>query len=157
MRSFTREISLWPLTAVSFAEAPKGFNLLDPSSWPGTVFLQVVAGLLLLGVVAILGWPTGPFKWWWSSRKLRQFILKREEFVLVYNPSSGASKTVVFLDRGRIGSGTNNHEHTWRVRRGALEFLAADGKLWNRFRMDQTAGRLAGTTDWDVRALSGQY
>src|SRR6266404_3884509 len=63
-------------------QATTGFNLLDPSSWPGTLFLQVVAGLLL---------------------------------------------------------------------------LAVDGELWNRFKIDQTGGRLSGTTDTDVRSVFGQY
>ncbi len=138
-------------------QATTGFNLLDPSSWPGTLFLQVVAGLLLLAVLAILGWLTGPFKWWCRSRRLRQFVLKRQEFVLVYNPDSGARKVVAFLEGGQIGAGMNNNEHTWRVRRGALEFLAVDGELWNRFKIDQTGGRLSGTTDTDVRSVFGQY
>ena len=144
-------------SAATSVQAMTGFNLLDPSSWPGTLFLQVVAGLVLLAVVAILGWLAGPFKWWWRSRRLRQFILKRQEFVLIYNPNSGASKTVVFLDGGRIGAGMNNNENTWRVRRGSLEFLAADGKLWNRFKIDQAGARLSGTTDSDVRSVFGQY
>src|SRR5207248_5501364 len=69
----------------------------------------------------------------------------------------GASKTVVLIDGGQIGDGMNNNEHRWRVRRGALEFLAADGKLWSRFKLDRVGGRLAGTTDSDVRSLFGQY
>jgi hypothetical protein len=137
--------------------ATTDFKLLDPSSWGGTLFLQVVGGLLLVVVLAILGWLTGPIKWWWRSRKLRQFILRRREFVLVYNPSTGASKTVIFLDHGRIGAGKNNNEDTWRVKRGALEFFASDGKLWNRFKIDQAAARFSGTTDPDVRSLFGQY
>jgi hypothetical protein len=139
-------------------QATGAFNLLDPSSWPGTVFLQVIAGLLLVGVTAVLGWLIGrPVKWWFRGRALHKLIRKRKEFVLVYNPYTGASKAIVLLDGGRISAGMNNNEHTWRVRRGTLEFLAADGKLWSRFKLDEAGSRLAATTDSDVRSLFGQY
>ena len=108
-------------------------------------------------VVVVFGWLVGPLNWWRKNRRLLQLIRKRREFILVYNPVTGASKTVVFLDGGQIGDGMNDHEHTWQVRRGALEFLAADGKLWNRFKLDQAGGRLVDTADLDVRSLYGQY
>ena len=80
-------------------------NLLDPVSWSGALFLQVVAGLLLAAVIAVIGWVFGPFKWFWRNTTLRKLVLTRREFILVYNPHSGASKTVVFFDNGQIGAG----------------------------------------------------
>jgi hypothetical protein len=80
------------------------------------------------------------------------------EFILVYNPHSGASKTVVFLDDGQIGAaGRNNNEDTWRIRKGCLEFLTDDGKVYSRFRFDKTTGRLACTNDPDLGSLFNQY
>jgi hypothetical protein len=83
---------------------------------------------------------------------------RRVEFILVYNPHSGASKTVVFLDDGQIGAaGRNNNEDTWRIRKGCLEFLTDDGKVYSRFRFDKTTGRLACTNDPDLGSLFNQY
>ncbi len=132
-------------------------KLLDPGSFPGALFSQVVAGLLLVAVIAVLGWVFGPFKWFWRSTALRKLIFGRREFILVYNPHSGASKTVVFFDNGQIGAGRNDNEATWRVRRGCLEFLADDGKVYSRFRLDKATGRLACTNDPDLRSLFDQY
>ena len=33
-----------------------------------------------------------------------------------------------------------NNEHTWRIRRGAMAFVADDGDLWNRFELDKCTG-----------------
>ncbi len=80
-------------------------KLLDPGSFPGALFLQVVAGLLLLAAIAVLGWLFGPLKWWWRSTTLRNLILRRRDFILVYQPQAGYSKRVLFLDNGQIGDG----------------------------------------------------
>ena len=132
-------------------------KLLDPGSFPGALFSHVVAGVLLVAVIAVLGWVFGPFKWLLRSKTLRKLILARREFILVYNPHTGASKTVMFLDNGQIGAGRNDNEDTWRVRRGCLEFLADDGKVYSRFRLDKASGRLACTNNADLRSLLGQY
>lgn len=135
--------------------------IFDPSSWPGMFFLQVVAvvigGLLLLLVVKVLRFAWTPLKWWRRNRALRELIRRRKEFLLVYQPQSGASKTIILLDGGQIADGRNNNEHTWRVKRGCLEFLADDRKVFSRFKLDQARGRLGSTADPDVRSLFGQY
>jgi hypothetical protein len=138
-------------------QATIALKLLDPGSWPGALFLPVVTGLLSLAAIAVLGWGVGPFKWWWRSRTLRKLILRRREFVLVYNPQSGASKPIILLDGGQIGEGRNNNEDSWRIRRGCLEFLADDHEVFSRFKLDQARGRLSSTDDPDVRSLFGQY
>lgn len=133
------------------------FSVLDPSTWPGSVFLQVVAALLVLGLVTAFGWITGPLKWWKHGRRLREFLLMRSDFTFVYNPSMGYSKKLTFLPGGAFAAGKNENEHTWRVRKGALEILAGDGHLYSRFRLDQASGRLANTNDPDARSIFGQY
>ena len=88
---------------------------------------------------------------------MRKLVEGRQEFILVYNPGSGASKTIVLHDGGKIGQGRNNNEDTWRIRRGCLEFVSDDGKLYNRFKLDSARGKLVGAADANVRALFGQY
>jgi hypothetical protein len=127
-------------------------ELFDPRSWAGELFLQVVGGLLFAAVIAALGWLFGPIRWWWRNRMLRKLIFGRREFILVYNPHTGASKTVVFLYSGQIGAGRNDNEDSWRVRRGCLEFLADDGRVYSRFKLNRAAGRLASTTDSDIQS-----
>ena len=136
-------------------------NLFDPGSWPGALSVHVigalVGGLLLVAAIAVLGWLFGPFKWLWRNRTLPKLIFGRREFILVYQPQDNYSKTVIFLDDGQIGEGKNNNVDTWRIRRGCLEFLADDGKVYSRFGLDKTSGRLACTNDADIRSLFNQY
>jgi len=63
----------------------------------------------------------------------------------------------VLLDDGQIGEGKNDNECTWQVKRGCLEFLADDGKVFSRFKLDRDGGRLWSTADPDIRSLFGQY
>ncbi len=144
-------------------QAMIGLKLLafDPNSWSGRFFLQVIAvvvgGVLLLAVGSVLRFIGTPLQWWRTNKALRELIRSRVEFILVYQPQTSARKTIVFLDNGQIGAGKNDNEHTWRVRRGCLEFLADDGKVYSRFKLDQAGGRLGSTADPDVRSLFGQY
>jgi len=136
-------------------------ELLDPGSWSGALSVHVigalVGGLLLVAVIAALSGLFFPLKWWWRKRELRKLIQRRVEFILVYQPQENYSKPVVFLDDGQIGEGRNNNEDTWRIRRGCLEFLTDDGKVYSRFRFDKTTGRLACTNDPDLSSLFNQY
>ena len=116
--------------------------------------LSVVIGGLVL---ALLGWLCIPLKWWWQNRTLHKLIERRREFILVYNPHINASKTIVLHDHGQIGGGRNENEDTWRVKRGRLEFVSDDGRLYSRFKLDRALGRLVGLADPDVRSLFGQY
>ena len=136
-------------------------ELLDPGSWSGALSVHVigalVGGLLLVAAIALLSGLFFPLKWWWRNRELRELIGKRREFILVYQPHQNYSKPVLFLDDGQIGAGRNNHEDTWRIKRGCLEFLTDDGKVYSRFRFDKTSGRLACTNDPDLSSLFNQY
>jgi len=130
---------------------------LSPDSWTGNVAIDVLSGVAILAIAWIFGWLRGPLAWIRKNRDLKQIVLMRREFVLVYNPADGHAKTVTFLENGHIGEGRNANEHSWRIRRGALEILAQDGQLYNRFVLDKSAGRLASTNDPDIRAIYAQY
>ena len=137
-------------------------ELLDPGSWSGALSVHVigalVGGLLLVAVIAALSGLFFPLKWCWRKRELRKLIQRRVEFILVFNPHSGARKTIVFLLDGQIAApGRNQNEDTWRIRRGCLEFLTDDGKVYSGFRFDKTTGRLACTNDPGLSSLFNQY
>ncbi len=137
-------------------------KLLDPGSWSGALSVHIIGallgGLLLVAAIAALSVLFFPLKWRWRKRELRELIERRVEFILVYNPHSGANKTIIFLDDGQIGGdGRNENEDTWRIRRGCLEFLTDDGKVYSRFRFDKTNGRLVCTNDANLSSLFNQY
>jgi len=117
-----------------------------------------VVGTILAGVtIALVSFLFFPLKWAWRNRELRNLV-RRREFILVYNPHSGASKTIVFLDGGEIAApGRNQNEDTWRIRKACLEFLTDDGKVYSRFRFDKTRGQLACTNDADILSLFNQF
>jgi hypothetical protein len=130
---------------------------LDANPAPDSFLLRVVAVVVGGLALGLLGWICTPLKWWWENRKLRKLIEGRREFILVYNPHDNYSKPIVLHDKGQIGEGRNDNEDTWRVKRGCLEFVSDDGRLYSRFKLDRIRGRLAGTADPDVRSLFGQY
>ena len=88
---------------------------------------------------------------------MEELIRRRREFLLVYQPHTGASRMLTLLDNGEIGAGRNDNEYTWRVKHGCLEFLSEDGRLYNRFKLDRAAIRLSSVVGRDVRAVWGQY
>jgi hypothetical protein len=140
-------------------------KLLDSGSWSGPLSVHVIGaligGLLLVAAIAALSSLFFPLKWGWRNRELRKLIRGRVEFILVYNPHSTpeASKTIVFLPGGEIAppASKNQNEDTWRVRRGCLEFITDDGKVYSRFRFDKTRSQLVCTNDADIRSLFNQY
>jgi hypothetical protein len=137
-------------------------KLLDPGSWSGALSVHIigalVGGLLLVAAIGALSSLFFPLKWWWRKRELRKLIRNRMEFILVYQPHENFSKTIVFLDNGQIAApGRNQNEDTWRIRRGCLEFLTDDRKVYSRFRFDKTRGQLACTNDPDLSSLFNQY
>jgi hypothetical protein len=72
-------------------------SLFDPSSWPDTFPLKVVAvvvgGVLLWIVGRVIGWLSIPFKWGSKNKELHDLIQNRREFLLVYpTPHDPASK-----------------------------------------------------------------
>ncbi|HOD84594.1 MAG TPA: hypothetical protein PKG77_24510 [Phycisphaerae bacterium] len=133
-------------------------SLLDPGTPDGAVFSQVLAGILLLAIVAVLGWVLGPLKWLCSNRRLKRFI-ECHQFMFVFNPDNPEqkSKVMTFLTNGDIGEGRNNNEYIWHMRRGCLEILGSDGVLYSRFRLDLSTGRMTHTNDADTRSIRRQY
>jgi hypothetical protein len=116
--------------------------------------LATLAGALLLSIGALLAWP---FRWWVQGRSIRQLVANERRFNFVFNPAANMSKEITFLADGTIGQGRNDNEHSWRVRRGALEILASDGNIYSRFRHDRTHGMLKHTNDPELRSIPGQY
>jgi len=66
-------------------------------------------------------------------------------------------KDITFSEDGSIGLGSNSQECTWKIRRGAIEIYASDGKVYSRFRRDRKDGILYNTNDFDLRSKHGQY
>lgn len=132
-------------------------SFLDPAQPLGTVVLNVLASIGFVTLAVLAGWITGPFRWLVAGRALKQILLTGRSFVFVFNPSNGQSKEVTFLPNGEIGSGRNSNEFSWRIRRGKLEILAFDGKIYSRFVQDKTSGRIVHTNDADTRSIHGQF
>lgn len=119
------------------------------------VSTQVVAGLI--AIVALAGWAYMPVGWPFKNRQLRK-IIKERRFRMNYNPTKErANKHVTFLPDNRIGEGQNDQEHRWRIRRGKLEILDANGAVYSRFRFDPPSGRLVHTNEPDTRSVRNQY
>jgi len=116
--------------------------------------LATLIGALLLSVGALLAWP---FRWWIQGRSIRQLIANERRFNFVFNPATSMAKEITFLADGTIGLGRNDNEHTWRIRRGALEIRASDGRVYSRFRHDRAHGLLKHTNDPELRSIPGQY
>jgi hypothetical protein len=132
-------------------------ELFNPTTATGSVIINIVGGVGVVVVLGILGWLAGPLRWWFKRRALRQLLLNGRRFVFVFNPTHGQAKIVTFLSSGEIGDGRNKNENTWQIRRGALEILASDGKIYSRFVHDKTTGKLTHTNDPDTRSIHGQY
>jgi len=132
-------------------------NLIDPSTASGTVILSIISGVVLVGVLSAIAWLAGPLRWWTRGKALRQILLNGRSFVFVFNPTHGQTKALTFLPNGDIGEGRNSNEHTWRIRRGALEIFAHDGLIYSRFVQDKKVGNLIHTNDPDTRSIHGQY
>jgi len=131
--------------------------MIDPTTATGTVILNILAGVGLIAIIALLSWLLGPLKWPIESRRIRKIILRGRGFCFVFNPEANKSKFVSFLPNGEIGEGRNNNENSWHIKRGRLEILAVDGKIYSRFRHDPVTGRLVHTNDIDTRSIHGQF
>jgi hypothetical protein len=131
-------------------------ELLNPGTATGSIAINIAGGV---GVVVVLGafaWLGGPLRWLVKGRALKQ-LLNGRKFVFVFNPTHGQAKVVTFLPSGEVGEGRNSNEYTWRIRHGALEVRAKDGKIYSRFVHDKKSGKLAHTNDPDTRSIHGQY
>ncbi|HZW24702.1 MAG TPA: hypothetical protein VFF26_04385 [Gallionella sp.] len=132
-------------------------ELFNPTTAIGSIAINIIGGVGAVLLLATLAWLVGPLRWWIKGRALRQLLLNDRRFVFVFNPTHGQAKIVTFLANGEIGEGKNSNENTWRIKRGALEVLARDGKIYSRFVHDKTTGKLAHTNDPDTRSIHGQY
>lgn len=129
----------------------------NPATATGSIAVNIAGAVGAAFLLGILAWLAGPLRWWFKRRALRQLLLNDRRFVFVFNPTHGQAKIVTFLPNGEIGEGRNGNENTWRIRRGALEILAKDSKLYSRFVHDKTTGKLTHTNDPDTRSIHGQY
>ena len=116
--------------------------------------LATVIAALILGGAAWLVWP---FRWRLRGRAIQKLIADERRFNFVFNPETKMAKEITFLADGRIGQGSNINEHTWRIRKGALEIIASDGKIYSRFRYDRADGQLKHTNDPELRSIPDQY
>ena len=131
--------------------------MFDPSTATGTVILDILAGIGLVAILALLIWLFGPLKWPINANRIRKILIRDRGFRFVYNPEADKSKFVTFLANGEIGEGRNNNENRWRIRKGKLEILAVDGKVYSRFLHEPASGRLVHTNDADTRSVHGQF
>ena len=129
---------------------------MDPSTFTGTVLGNTLAAVFAAVVLAAGAWLAGPLRWLVQNRKVKILVRGGRRFRFFYDPVAKASKVITFQPGGTIGDG-NQNEHSWRVRRGKLEILGADGKLYSRFQYDQQSGHLRHTNDTDCRSNQGQY
>lgn len=116
--------------------------------------LKQVVGASALGALA---WFGGPLKWIIHNYQLKRLLAPGRRFVFTFNAHTGASKLLTFREDGTIGEGCNENEHTWRIVRGKLEILAADGKVYSRFAYEKQSGQLKHTNDEDTRSLRNQH
>ncbi|HEY0845602.1 MAG TPA: hypothetical protein VGE12_09545 [Noviherbaspirillum sp.] len=131
-------------------------EVFNPVKATGSIAINIVGGVGVVIVLGIFAWLIGPLRWLLRSRTLKQ-LLDGRRFVFVFNPTHGQAKVVTFLSNGEVGEGKNSNEHTWRIRRGSLEVLAKDGKIYSRFTHDKKSGKLEHTNDPDTRSIHGQY
>lgn len=83
---------------------------MDPDALLSSIAGQIIATILATAVLAAFAWLAGPLRWWISSRKLRKLLLDGRQFNFVFNPMTGQSKVLTFLDNGDIGEGRNANE-----------------------------------------------
>lgn len=132
-------------------------DLFNPSTAIGSIAINIAGGVGAVLLLGFLAWLGGPLKWCFKGHALRQLLQNDRRFVFIFNPTHGQAKIITFLSSGDIGEGRNSNENTWRIRRGTLEILAQDGKIYSRFTHDKKNGKLAHTNDPDTRSIHGQY
>lgn len=94
----------------------------------------------------------------YSDKELENY-LKGRSFKLFFNPEVGPSKskTIVFGKTGKILTGYNANESSWRVKNGQLEIIQSDGNVHSRFRYFPKNKILLHTNDEDTKSIKGQY
>jgi hypothetical protein len=88
---------------------------------------------------------------------LRDVILKTR-WKLNYNPSiPNKEKDVVFNPDGTFGEGGNPNEFRWAAKDAFIEIWRESGLLQNKFKFDESAGRLIWVKDDRARGIPFQY
>lgn len=116
--------------------------------------LSAVIATVLIGAVAWLAWP---FRWRRQGAAIRKLIADERRLNFIFNPNTKMAKEITFLANGSIGLGKNDNENSWRIRRGTLEIIASDQKIYSRFRYERATGHLLHTNDPELRSIPGQY
>lgn len=94
------------------------------------------------------------------SRNIEANILhaiKDRRFNFVFNPKTGQSKTLTFLDNGSIGEGRNSNEWRSKIENGLLEILDANGRLYSRFTFVPHTTSFHHTNEQVTQSIKGQY
>ena len=86
---------------------------------------------------------------------MRQLLLGHR-FKLVYDPISGKTKAITFLENGQIGEGRNVNESSWMIVDGRLEILQADGRVHSRFIFIGNNKSFHHTGENDLQSIRGQ-
>jgi hypothetical protein len=112
--------------------------------------MPVSAPDILASIQLLLGWLVAPLRWWYQGRQLKARIVGCS-VQFFYNPEwLGKHKTLRFLPDGTIDSDVEHGRHNesfWRIRRGKLEILNIERRLYSRFYYDRTTGYLKHTND----------
>jgi len=98
----------------------------------------------------------------WNNQILKQLgdeivkFLLGHQLKLIFDPTTGRSKTITFLEDGSIGEGRNQNESKWRVSDGRLEILEDSNVVHSRFIFVATTKSFHHTNDPDTRSIKGQ-
>ncbi len=84
-------------------------------------------------------------------------VLINNKWRFVFNPSSGASKIMVFDSDGVIHTGKNRNEFSWQIDNDTLVLLDADSRVFSRFEFDRKKYRFTNTNAPDTQSLKNQY
>jgi len=85
-------------------------------------------------------------------------ILLNTRWKLNYNPSiPNKEKDVVFNPDGTFGEGGNNNEFRWAAKDAFIEIWRESGLLQNKFKFDESVGRLVWVKDDRARGIPFQY
>jgi hypothetical protein len=82
--------------------------------------------------------------------------LLNTSYKFVYNPSTGAHKTLTFLSNGEVNEGRNGNEYRWRISGGRLEFTNDRAEIYSRFFFIPEQNSFHHTND-DLGGLKGQF
>ena len=83
-------------------------------------------------------------------------FLTGKDWLLIFNPKNNKSKRISFLPDRTIGSGNNHNEHSWRISDGLLEILNNEGRVFSRFKFNDSLSVFQHTNDADTLSIREQ-